>query len=93
MALYRIASEALHHVVRPARGGHAHAAVVPTPEAVTVEVRDDGAGVPGGGGRGARGVGLRSMAERAEELGGTFALVASGTGTAVGAVLPRTAGT
>lgn len=34
-----------------------------------------------------------SMAERAEEPGGTFALVSSGTGTVVRAVFPRTAGT
>ncbi|MEV7544819.1 histidine kinase [Streptomyces sp. NPDC089915] len=92
VALYRIAAEALNNVVRHARAGHAHAAVVLTPEAVTVEVRDDGAGVPEDGRRDG-GVGLRSMAERAEELGGTFALVSSGAGTVVRAVLPRTAGT
>ncbi|EFL19135.1 GAF domain-containing sensor histidine kinase [Streptomyces sp. C] len=92
VALYRIAAEALNNVVRHARAGHAHAAVVLTPEAVTVEVTDDGSGVPAGAPRDG-GVGLRSMAERAEELGGTFDLVSSGTGTVIRAVLPRTAGT
>ncbi|WP_405977205.1 sensor histidine kinase [Streptomyces sp. NBC_00158] len=92
VALYRIAAEALNNVVRHARAGRAHAAVVLTPEAVTVEVTDDGSGVPAGVPADA-GVGLRSMAERAEELGGTFDLVSTGTGTVVRAVLPRTAGT
>ncbi|MCX5192563.1 histidine kinase [Streptomyces sp. NBC_00249] len=92
VALYRIAAEALNNVVRHARADHAHATVVLTPEAVTVEIRDDGSGVPEGG-PGDGGVGLRSMAERAEELGGTFSLVSTEAGTLVRAVLPRTAGT
>lgn len=92
VALYRIAAEALNNVVRHARAGHAHAAVVLTPEAVTVEVTDDGTGIPEGV-PADTGVGLRSMAERAEELGGSFGLVSTGTGTVVRAVLPRTAGT
>ena len=54
-----------------------------------VEVRDDGRGVvvPG-----AEGVGLVSMRERAEEIGGTFAIDARpGSGTTISAFLPTAA--
>ncbi|MEU8777935.1 histidine kinase [Streptomyces sp. NPDC048606] len=92
VALYRITAEALNNAVRHAGAAHAHASVVLTPQAVSVEIRDDGAGVGEGGPRGG-GLGLRSMAERAEELGGTFRLVSTESGTLVRAVLPRTVGT
>ncbi|MFG2873515.1 histidine kinase [Streptomyces sp. NPDC048337] len=94
VALYRITAEALNNVVRHAHADHAHALVVLTPEAVTLEIRDNGGGFPEDAhGDGDGGVGLRSMAERAEELGGTFNLVTTDAGTLVRAVLPRTTGT
>jgi signal transduction histidine kinase len=67
VAAYRIVQEALTNVVR-----HAHARTswvrVNMGEALRVEVTDDGLGLPA-----LRhiGVGLLSMRERAEELGGT----------------------
>ena len=54
---------------------------------VVVEVRDDGVGLASGA---VPGVGLRSMRERAEELGGTCTVVRGegGAGTTVVATLP-----
>ena len=71
-AAYRILQESLTNVLRHA-GPQARAEVRlrAAPEAVTIEVGDDGVGVaaaaPGGGGRG-----LAGMRERAETLGGSF---------------------
>jgi signal transduction histidine kinase len=51
-----------------------------------VEVRDDGTGIAAGA---VGGVGLRSLRERAAELGGTVEIAdAPGGGTVVGAALP-----
>jgi signal transduction histidine kinase len=67
IACYRIVQEALTNVVR-----HAHATCATVylhvQDALVVEVRDNGQGLPPGG---HSGVGLSSMRERAEELGGT----------------------
>jgi signal transduction histidine kinase len=73
-AVYRVAQEALANVVR-----HAHArtceVTLTLAEGLCLVIHDDGIGLPA-----ARqaGVGLRSMRERAEELGGTCT-VESGT--------------
>lgn len=54
-----------------------------------IEVRDDGRGLPDKGDRPRIGVGLRSMRERAEELGGRCVVRSDpGGGTVVRAVLP-----
>jgi len=85
MACYRIVQEALTNVVRHA---HATSATVHlhVQEALVVEVRDNGQGLPPGV---RSGVGLSSMHERAEELGGTCLIegIAKG-GTRVCARLP-----
>ncbi|MER8041559.1 histidine kinase [Streptomyces sp. NPDC094032] len=90
VAAYRIAAEALNNVVRHARATRAEIHLYADAEALTVTVEDDGTGF----GRGAdhRGVGLRSMAERAAEIGGRCTVesfVHAGRGTRVRAVLPR----
>jgi signal transduction histidine kinase len=88
VAVYRIVQEALTNVAR-----HAHArtclirlSVDRGSGVLEVEITDDGAGIPG---ERVAGVGLSSMRERAEELGGTLA-VGPGTegGTRVLARLP-----
>jgi signal transduction histidine kinase len=89
MACYRIVQEALTNFVRHA---HATAATVElrVQEALMVEVRDNGQGLPPGV-RG--GVGLSSMRERAEELGGTCLVAARASGgTRVYARLPLLVG-
>ncbi|MFD5537991.1 sensor histidine kinase, partial [Streptomyces sp. NPDC127079] len=71
-----VLSEALTNIARHA---HAHrAAVTLTTDGreIRLTVRDDGVGIPSGGRRS----GLRNMAERAEQLGGTLEVVCAGGG-------------
>ncbi|MGC0417078.1 GAF domain-containing sensor histidine kinase [Embleya sp. AB8] len=95
VAVYRICGEALNNVVRHARARHADLTVRITDTRVTVEITDDGVGLgpepttTAESADGTTGVGLRSMAERAEELGGTFAVIRGEHGTTVRAVIPR----
>lgn len=88
VAAYRIATEAMTNVAR-----HAHARScllrLNVGGELTVEVRDDGIGVPEGR---LAGVGLPSMAERAAELGGRLQVSRlDGGGTCVLAHLPLAA--
>lgn len=86
VAAYRIASEALANTVRHAGASAAMVRLTGRPGQLLVEIADDGAGidpdVPAG-------VGLRSIRERAAELGGRTEIVcADGGGTRVRAWLP-----
>jgi signal transduction histidine kinase len=88
VAAYRIATEAMTNVARHA---HAHNCLLrlEVGDDLTVEVRDDGVGLPAGR---LPGVGLPSMADRAAELGGRCAVAQlDGGGTRVTAHLPLTA--
>jgi len=87
VAAYRVVQEALTNVVRHARANSACVRLTVDPRTVTVEVTDDGAGLPPDL---VAGVGLSSMRERAAEMGGTCEVSnAPGGGTRVLAVLPR----
>jgi len=88
-AIYRIAQEALHNIVRHAHASNVHLSLEATPDAIVLRVRDDGQGFdpsrafPGH-------LGLRSMHERAESLGGHVELVSTpDTGTCVTACFPH----
>ncbi len=86
VAAYRIVAEALTNVSRHGHAQQAHVVVRQAGDGLHVQVRDDGTGVvaPREGG-----VGLASMRERAEEIGGRLEIVADpGRGTTVTAVLP-----
>ncbi len=86
VAAYRIAVEALNNVARHAEARDCKVHLTLDERALTVEVRDDGRGMPGDR---RPGVGLQSMRERAEELGGTFAVgPGPAGGTSVRAWLP-----
>ncbi|GIJ45977.1 hypothetical protein Val02_28630 [Virgisporangium aliadipatigenens] len=85
-ALYLIVTEALTNVLRHAGAGRC-AVRITRGEALEVEVRDDGVGMPDGVPR--PGVGLRSMAARARALGGTCRVESvAGVGTRVRVRLP-----
>jgi len=92
VAAYRITQEALTNVVRHAGAKVCHVALrvasetdAPFP-ALIIEIADDGRGVALNR---ISGVGLQSMRERAEELGGRFAIEPISTGgTLVRAELP-----
>ncbi len=84
-AAYLVALEALANVVHHARA-HSCAVRIELDGDLQVEIRDDGVGMPW---RVAPGVGLRSMRERAAELGGSLEIGPNGaSGTAVVARLP-----
>ncbi|NYI04760.1 sensor histidine kinase [Allostreptomyces psammosilenae] len=87
VAAYRITAEALNNVVRHARATHAEVRLLALPDHLMVEVTDDGVGLPKT--RAGGGVGLTSMAERAEEIGGRCYIAGTATGTRVHAVVPR----
>jgi signal transduction histidine kinase len=85
VAVYRIISEALTNVGRHARAQRCHIRLA-LAGGLELEVRDDGQGLSESQ---RPGVGLRSMHERAEELGGTCVIEpAMGGGTRVWARLP-----
>jgi signal transduction histidine kinase len=85
VAAYRIALEALTNVARHARAKNCAVALTIT-ETVRLEISDDGVGLPPGH---RTGVGLTSMRERAEELGGTCLIERrTGSGTRVSVTLP-----
>jgi two-component system, NarL family, sensor kinase len=84
VAAYRIVVEALTNVARHARATRAEVVIRCDDGHLIVEVRDDGRDE----GDWAPGVGLRSMHERAEELGGLVRSAPSGEGGRVSARLP-----
>jgi signal transduction histidine kinase len=85
--LYGIAAEALVNARRHARAGAAAVRLTVAGDAVRLEVTDDGRGLDGSA---EPGIGLQSMRERAEELGGTLSLAgAVPTGTCVRVEVPR----
>jgi signal transduction histidine kinase len=85
VAAFRIAAEALHNAVRHAGPRRVGVHVVTGPAGLMLSIQDDGRGIapdvrPG--------VGLASMRQRAEELGGTLDIDSSSQGTLVRATLP-----
>ena len=72
LAIYRITTEALTNVVRHARARTCRVALHGDRSETVLEVSDDGRGLDPGAGPG---VGLRSMRERAAELGGRWCSV------------------
>lgn len=89
VAAYRIVIEAVNNAVRHSAAASCAVSLRRDPDSLCIEVRDDGIGLAADT---TRGVGLSSMRERAEELGGSCtATSASGAGTVIEARLPLTA--
>jgi len=87
-AAYRIADEALANVVRHAHARHC-TLLVSVDDRFRLSVTDDGVGINGAAATTRNGgVGLTSMRERAERLGGSLRLRDLGPGTEVVAELP-----
>jgi signal transduction histidine kinase len=79
VALYRVAQEALTNVVRHAHASHCDLRLALDEQAnlLRLDIQDDGCGLPA---QRKVGVGLVSMRERAEELGGTWLIEPASTG-------------
>jgi PAS domain S-box-containing protein len=86
--LYRIGQEALHNTVKHARGGKVKLKLQCDTEGIVLEIDDDGAGFdPSGSFPGH--LGLKSMRERAERLGGRLEIESGlGEGTRIRASVP-----
>lgn len=85
VASYHVVLEAVSNAVRHGGARHVRARLGREPEALTLEVRDDGRGMAGDA---PPGVGLRSIRARVEELGGELSVESCGTGTVVRGMLP-----
>ncbi len=90
VAAYRIVQEALTNVARHARARSCTLRISVRPDAVLLDIADDGQGIA----QGPAGVGLQTMQERAAELGGSCKITShAGDGTTVTVRLPRQAPT
>ncbi len=86
VAAYRIVIEAVTNAVRHSAADTCAVSLRRDPDALRIEVTDAGVGVPQDP---VQGVGLGSIRERAEELGGTYTLSSGpGSGTVVLVRLP-----
>ena len=84
-AAYYVCTEALANVAKYARASAVQVSVIRTDELATVTVDDDGVG----GADPTHGTGLRGLADRVENLGGTFAVRSvPGEGTRLTAKIP-----
>ena len=86
VAAYHIAAEAIANALRHSRATRLTVELRRAQARLALQVTDDGTGMPAERGEG---VGLASMRQRAEELGGTWSVrSAAGTGTTVEASFP-----
>lgn len=93
VALFRIAQEALNNTVKHASAGHVDIQLATREGEVRLHVKDDGVGFEqkNTNNRSARGLGLRTMRERAQALSGRLHIHSTpGRGTTVEAHLPLT---
>jgi signal transduction histidine kinase len=86
VAIYRIATEAVHNVVRHADATTCTIGITIDRDTLTLTITDDGQGIPASH---QSGIGTQSMRERAAELGGTFSVrSADPNGTRIKVRLP-----
>ncbi len=86
-ALLRITQEALHNIKKHAKARDVNITLSYMPDLLALDIADNGKGFNTS--RNGRGFGLKTMRERAEELGGTLTIESElGQGTAVAVALP-----
>jgi signal transduction histidine kinase len=85
VAAYRIVLEAVTNVIQHAQAEKCEVSLALENGNLKMEIKDDGVGLPKAR---VHGIGLDSMRERAEELGGRFELSSSPQGTSVCAEIP-----
>jgi signal transduction histidine kinase len=94
-ALYRITQEALNNVMKHAHATRVKIEVFTDERSTRLSIRDDGVGFASvapmaDAAHKSGGIGLQTMRERAEALGGTVAVTPTpGNGTTVEVILPR----
>lgn len=94
LSLYRIAQEALGNAARHAGVDHVRLGLRHEEGNLVLEISDRGRGFDQAGTHGGPGIGLSSMRERLEGLGGSITIAsAPGRGTRITATVPRPRGT
>ena len=91
IALFRIMQEALNNVAKHGHASHVHIALERTEAQFRMAVSDDGVGIAASAPAGKRrqGLGMMTMRERTQAIGGHFAIgAASGRGTRVEVSIP-----
>lgn len=93
LAIFRIIQECLTNVYRHSRSRTAFLRIAASPESITVQVRDEGKGLPpesqaGNARKRFGGVGLSGMRERVREFGGALDIQSGSGGTTVTATFP-----
>jgi len=90
MALFRIFQEALTNIIRHSGASHIEIELEASPQGLRLRVVDDGCGFDVAARLGVGGsLGLHTMTERAEQLGGTLAIQSvAGVGTEIITVIP-----
>jgi signal transduction histidine kinase len=87
VAAYRIVTEAMTNVIRHARASQCRVSIAKVGSQLRISVEDNGCGFDPG--RATAGVGLASMRERADELGGKLRVIALAQGgTGILALIP-----
>lgn len=86
LAVFRIVQEALSNIHRHSHSGTASILVARDHDLLTLEITDQGCGIPSGTNH--RGVGLASMRERVRLLKGRLEIKSGATGTSITAFLP-----
>jgi signal transduction histidine kinase len=88
-ALFRIVQEAVNNVIRYAQARHLSVTLTRSVERIQLHIADDGQGFDAQLPRSGPHIGLWSMAQRVEQLGGQFEVLSvPGQGTTVNAALP-----
>jgi len=88
LCLYRVVQEALQNAVKYSGGRHVAVSMRGGPDGLMLSIADDGAGFEVNGAWG-QGLGLISMRERLEALGGTFQILSTpGAGTRIDIAVP-----
>lgn len=90
-ALYRITIEALNNVLKHAAATEADIRIKEEHGNIVLEIEDNGKGIDLSHGAHVQGIGMRSMRERTELLGGSFDILSkqgSDSGTIVQAIIP-----
>jgi PAS domain S-box-containing protein len=91
LTFFRIVQESLHNVAKHSEAKTVHVEVVGMAEELSLSVRDDGTGFDVQESQTAAGLGLISMRERMQVIGGKFEIESSsGAGTSIRARVPLT---
>ena len=93
LMIFRVVQEGLTNIHRHSGSATAAICLCNSTENLTLEIRDQGTGIPidkraDVAGLGTAGVGLRGMRERVKGFGGELEISSDGTGTLVRAVIP-----